>query len=60
LIAHEFEHIIEQLDGIDLSSRVHLPSSGVSRGRGEADAFETTRAKRMGVTVAAEVRRSVD
>ena len=58
LVGHEFEHIIEQLDGVDLSSRVHVPDSGVSRGVAEADAFETVRAKRIGLMVAAEVRRS--
>jgi hypothetical protein len=58
LIAHEFEHIVEQLDGIDLSSRAKVPDSGVSRGVAEADAFETVRAKRIGLMVAAEVRRS--
>ena len=58
LVGHEFEHIIEHLDGVDLSSRVHVPDSGVSRGVAEADAFETVRAKRIGLMVAAEVRRS--
>jgi hypothetical protein len=57
LIAHEFEHVIEQLDGIDLSSRARLASSGVSRGIGDANSFETVRAKRVGAIVSAEVRR---
>ena len=57
LIAHEFEHVIEQLDGIDLSSRARVASTGVSRASGGANTFETLRAKRVGETVFAEVRR---
>jgi hypothetical protein len=57
LIAHEFEHIIEQLDGIDLPSRARLGSTGVSRAFASANAFETERAKRIGMMVSAEVRR---
>jgi hypothetical protein len=56
LIAHEFEHIIEQLDGIDLASRARLGSTGVSRAFA-TNAFETERAKRIGVMVWTEVRR---
>jgi hypothetical protein len=59
LIAHEFEHIIEQLDGIDLPSRSRLGSTGVSRATADPNAFETERAKRVGVMVSMEVRRSV-
>jgi hypothetical protein len=56
LIAHELEHIIEQLDGIDLATRVTIPDTGVRRC---ADgAFETTRATRTGLAVAEEMRRS--
>ena len=57
LVAHEFEHVIEQLDGIDLPSRARLASTGVSRGGGEGNSFETIRAKRVGAMVSAEVRR---
>lgn len=56
LIAHELEHIIEQLDGIDLAARVTMPATGVRRC---ADgAFETMRAIRTGLAVAEEMRRS--
>jgi hypothetical protein len=57
LIAHEIEHIIEQLDGVDLPSKAGVTSSGVRLCRGEATAFETERATRVGQTVAAEVLR---
>ena len=56
LIGHEFEHIIEQLDGIDLPIRARLASTGVSRGTAE-DTYETVRARRVGEIVSAEVRR---
>lgn len=58
LIAHEIEHVIEQLDGVDLRVRATLPASGV-RSRDHGDEFETTRAIRVGRMVAAEVRRPV-
>jgi hypothetical protein len=54
LIAHEIEHVIEQLDGVDLSTRAALPASGVHLC---ADgAYETIRAIRIGQAVADEVR----
>jgi hypothetical protein len=56
LIAHEFEHIIEQLDGIDLAARAALPHTGVSSVGPVADMFETERAKLVGLKVASEVR----
>jgi hypothetical protein len=54
LIAHEFEHILEQLDGIDLTR--WIGRSGVHRvGGGETDRpIETQRAQRMGRIVAGE------
>jgi hypothetical protein len=56
LIAHEMEHIIEQLDGIDLASKAKLGASGVRAcACGEAEAYETSRAILMGMRVAAEV-----
>ena len=58
LIAHEFEHIIEHLDGVDLASRARLASTGVSRGPAYANTFETVRARRVGATVLAELRAS--
>ena len=54
LLAHELEHVIEQLDGIDLQAKAALPDSGV---RQCADrAFETERARRIGTVVALQAR----
>ena len=51
-IAHEFEHVIERLDGVDLRARSSLPDTGVWNC---ADgSFETTRAVRIGRLVARE------
>ena len=60
LIAHELEHVIEQLDGVDLASKADAAMSGVRRGEAPEPAFETVRATRAGMTVAAEVRRGLD
>jgi hypothetical protein len=51
LLGHEFEHVIEQLDGVDLRQ---LQSSGEAR-RIESGAFETRRAIDAGLRVSAEV-----
>lgn len=56
LIAHEIEHIIEQLDGIDLASKAAISTSGVHTAASDRHAYETVRAKRVGLAVAAEVR----
>jgi hypothetical protein len=56
LIAHELEHVIEQLDGVDLAARVGRSNSGVYLTGGNGDVFETTRAKRIGLQVAREVQ----
>jgi hypothetical protein len=53
LIAHEFEHVIEQLDGVQLTGRAQ---KGVSSDAG--DTFETARAAHIGRQVALEVRRA--
>ena len=56
LIAHEIEHIIEQLDGVDLRARAQLSGTGVflcSRGT-----FETVRSIRAGLKVAQEFRQN--
>jgi hypothetical protein len=58
LIAHEIEHVIEQLDGVDLPSKAAMTSSGVHLCAGEEAAFETDRATRVGLTVSAEVQRA--
>ena len=51
LIAHEFEHIIEQLDGIDLMRLQQQGIAGVTEGRQH---FETVRAHATGRRVAGE------
>jgi hypothetical protein len=53
LIAHEIEHIIEQLDGIDLRTKSRLRASGVRR-VWHLDAYETTRAIATGQRVVRE------
>ena len=53
LIAHEFEHIIEQLDGLDLSRLARLASVTVWATGNQM--FETQRASHTGRLVAAEV-----
>jgi hypothetical protein len=58
LIAHEIEHVIEQLDGVDLRARAALPATGVHVCDNADGAFETTRAIRAGIAVSEEVRRS--
>jgi hypothetical protein len=56
LIAHEFEHILEQLDGVDLSSMATRPATGVRLVRGSGH-FETDRAIAAGQRVLEEVNR---
>jgi hypothetical protein len=58
LIAHEIEHIIEQLDGVDLHARAAVTDSGVRLRGGKQPMFETTRATRVGLAVAAEMRQA--
>jgi hypothetical protein len=53
LIAHEFEHIIEQLDGLDLARLARLAPVTVWATDGQR--FETERATHTGRLVAAEV-----
>jgi hypothetical protein len=53
LIAHEIEHIIEKLDGVDYHGRALLRSSGITH---TGEGFETTRAVRAGRSVAEEMR----
>jgi hypothetical protein len=53
LIAHELEHVIEQLDGVQLTGRAQ---KGVFRDAN--DRFETARADHVGQEVAREVRRA--
>jgi hypothetical protein len=56
LIAHELEHVIEQLDEVDLASLASLPDTGVSVLEAGGVVFETARAVRVGLQVAREVR----
>jgi hypothetical protein len=53
LIAHEIEHILEQLDGVDLRAKSQLRGSGVRR-IADLEAYETTRAIVTGQRVARE------
>ena len=53
LIAHEFEHILEQLDGLNLRMLSNVRGSGVRES--SFDVYETTRAQRVGRIVAAEL-----
>jgi hypothetical protein len=56
LIAHELEHVIEQLDEIDLAAKAAQPNSGVHRSTSGGALFETTRAVHIGLQVAQEVQ----
>ena len=55
LIAHEFEHIIEQLDGVDLAAHAAQRHTGVTAIGHGRDMFETMRAKRAGLKVVSEL-----
>jgi hypothetical protein len=56
LLAHEFEHVLEQIEGLDLQKLARVKNSGVH----EQDnaVFETDRAQAAGRIVKAETRRS--
>lgn len=56
LIAHEFEHVIEMIDGVDLPASATLPNTGVRVVSPDGLVFETIRAKRIGLKVTQEVR----
>jgi hypothetical protein len=56
LLAHELEHIIEQLDGVDLAAMAKRSGTGVWN-INDAGYFETERAKAVGRQVADELRR---
>jgi hypothetical protein len=58
LIAHEFEHILEQLDGVDLAAMAARSATGVSA-RPDDGQYETERAVAAGRRVAQEVRDSL-
>jgi hypothetical protein len=54
LLAHEFEHIIEQLDGVDLAAMASQPDTGVYL-HAASGQYETERAAAAGRRVAREV-----
>jgi hypothetical protein len=56
LIAHEIEHVIEQLDGVDLHAHAERTGSGVLAMSGTRGVFETRRATQVGRKVTLEVR----
>jgi hypothetical protein len=55
LLGHEFEHLIEQIEGLDLKTLARIKGSGVRES--EYALFETERAKAAGRVVAAEAGR---
>jgi hypothetical protein len=56
LIGHELEHVIEQLDDVDLVAKAGRPNSGVHKIATLELVYETTRATRVGLQVAQEAR----
>ena len=56
LLAHEFEHILEHVEGLDLRTLSRVKQSGVYEL--EFAVFETERAKAAGLTVKADTRLS--
>jgi hypothetical protein len=54
LLGHEFEHILEQLEHVNLRVLAHVRGSGVREI--DFDLFETERAQRTGIIVAKEMR----
>jgi hypothetical protein len=54
LIAHEFEHILEQIDGVDLAGMASRPGTGVSADPASGR-YETERAIAAGQRAAKEV-----
>jgi len=58
LIAHEFEHIIEQLDDVDLAEKARRARSGVHAIESAGVKFETRRALQVGLRVVREFRQT--
>ena len=56
MIAHEFEHIIEQLDDVNLAAKARRARSGVRVIDSAGEKFETRRALQMGLKVVQEFR----
>jgi hypothetical protein len=55
LLAHEFEHVTEFIDGVDLGALARRGDTGVTRRRSDG-AFESERAAAAGLAAAAEVQ----
>jgi hypothetical protein len=55
LVGHEFEHLLEQIEGLDLRRLARVKGSGVHEREGRM--FETDRARAAGRVVAAEMSR---
>jgi hypothetical protein len=58
MIAHEFEHIIEQLDNVDLAEKARRARSGVHAIESAGVKFETRRALQVGLRVVREFRQT--
>lgn len=58
LIAHELEHVIEQIEEVDLAAGAGLSDTGIYSVATNGLVFETVRARRVGIIVAQEVRAS--
>jgi len=52
ILGHEFEHVLEQIEGLDLSALASTGRSGVYRH--PDGSYETTRAREAGLVVARE------
>jgi hypothetical protein len=58
LIAHEIEHVLEQVDGVDLRSLATMRDSGVRSVAPDLSRYETRRAMLVGAIVTREVSAS--
>ena len=56
LIAHEIEHVIEQIDRVDLAAGAALSDAEIYSVSTSGTVFETARAARAGVNVSQEIR----
>jgi hypothetical protein len=54
LLAHEFEHVLELIDGVDFKALARAGGGQVSEKRSDGS-FESERARRAGILAAAEV-----
>ena len=57
LVAHEFEHVLEQIEGLDLRRLARIKGSGVHELQGRV--FETDRAQLAGRIVADQASRQL-